>query len=149
MDWTEGFNPYQIYMPTGSHSFPCSESSLSLSAMSTPMQSPNFPPGFSLGDANLDKKKNRRYKTPSPQLLRRRRSAANERERKRMNTLNVAYDKLRTVLPVLDTGKKLSKFETLQLAQKYIECLAGILKDQPTEQTKKSSKCVFKPEPHC
>ena len=40
------------------------------------------------------KRRNRRYKTPSPQLLRMRRSAANERERRRMDTLNNAYEKV-------------------------------------------------------
>lgn len=36
----------------------------------------------------------RRYKTPSPKLLRSRREAANARERKRMNSLNFAFDKV-------------------------------------------------------
>uniref|UniRef100_A0A1I7V6Z1 BHLH domain-containing protein n=1 Tax=Loa loa TaxID=7209 RepID=A0A1I7V6Z1_LOALO len=69
----------------------------------------------------------RRYKTPSPQLLRMRRQAANARERKRMNNLNDAFDRLRTVLPSVGTGRRLSKFETLQMAQQYIDCLAELL----------------------
>uniref|UniRef100_A0A0R3RRV8 BHLH domain-containing protein n=1 Tax=Elaeophora elaphi TaxID=1147741 RepID=A0A0R3RRV8_9BILA len=69
----------------------------------------------------------RRYKTPSPQLLRMRRQAANARERRRMNNLNDAFDKLRTVLPSVGTGRRLSKFETLQMAQQYIDCLAELL----------------------
>ncbi|VDN42799.1 unnamed protein product [Gongylonema pulchrum] len=36
----------------------------------------------------------RRYKTPSPQLLRMRRQAANARERRRMNNLNDAFDRV-------------------------------------------------------
>lgn len=36
----------------------------------------------------------RRYKTPSPQLLRVRREAANARERRRMNHLNVAFEQV-------------------------------------------------------
>lgn len=36
----------------------------------------------------------RRYKTPSPQLLRCRREQANARERKRMNSLNTAFDQV-------------------------------------------------------
>nr|AAA67360.1 LIN-32 [Caenorhabditis elegans]prf//2102353A transcription factor LIN-32 [Caenorhabditis elegans] len=67
-----------------------------------------------------------------------RRSAANERERRRMNTLNVAYDELREVLPEIDSGKKLSKFETLQMAQKYIECLSQILKQDSKNENLKS-----------
>lgn len=73
---------------------------------------------------------NRRYKTPSPQLLRLRRKAANARERKRMNSLNVAYDRLRNVLPALDAGRKLSKYETLQMAQAYINSLRTLLTEE-------------------
>lgn len=36
----------------------------------------------------------RRYKTPSPQILRFRREQANARERKRMNSLNSAFDEV-------------------------------------------------------
>ncbi|KAI1716353.1 helix-loop-helix DNA-binding domain-containing protein [Ditylenchus destructor] len=69
----------------------------------------------------------RRYKTPSPQLLRIRREAANARERRRMNSLNVAFEQLRTVLPEMDNGRRLSKYETLQMAQRYIDCLNELL----------------------
>ncbi|VDM80833.1 unnamed protein product [Strongylus vulgaris] len=64
-----------------------------------------------------------------------RRSAANERERRRMNTLNVAYDKLRTVLPEMDSGRRLSKYETLQMAQQYIACLMEILGEGSPKQS--------------
>ncbi|CAD5228987.1 unnamed protein product [Bursaphelenchus okinawaensis] len=69
----------------------------------------------------------RRYKTPSPQLLRSRREAANARERRRMNHLNDAFEELRNVLPPLEQGRRLSKFETLQMAQAYIEQLVYLL----------------------
>uniref|UniRef100_A0A914PY84 BHLH domain-containing protein n=1 Tax=Panagrolaimus davidi TaxID=227884 RepID=A0A914PY84_9BILA len=69
----------------------------------------------------------RRYKTPSPQILRVRREMANARERRRMNNLNTAYDMLRQVLPDLDEGRRLSKMETLQMAQIYIENLADLI----------------------
>uniref|UniRef100_A0A0N5BNE0 BHLH domain-containing protein n=1 Tax=Strongyloides papillosus TaxID=174720 RepID=A0A0N5BNE0_STREA len=69
----------------------------------------------------------RRYKTPSPQILRHRRQAANARERRRMNNLNTAFEKLRTVLPEMDSGRRLSKYETLQMAQHYIYCLIELL----------------------
>uniref|UniRef100_A0AAV2LIW5 BHLH domain-containing protein n=1 Tax=Knipowitschia caucasica TaxID=637954 RepID=A0AAV2LIW5_KNICA len=51
---------------------------------------------------------------------RRRRLAANARERRRMLGLNVAFDRLRSVIPQLRSQKKLSKSETLQMAQIYI-----------------------------
>ncbi|VDO80535.1 unnamed protein product [Heligmosomoides polygyrus] len=82
--------------------------------------------------------KARRYQPPPPQLLRIRRSAANERERRRMNTLNVAYDKLRTVLPEMDSGRRLSKYETLQMAQQYIACLKEILGDNDDSDEKQT-----------
>jgi len=53
----------------------------------------------------------------------RRRLAANARERRRMNGLNEAFDRLRGVVPAADDERKLSKFETLQMAQTYIMAL--------------------------
>ncbi|XP_025158318.1 protein Fer3 isoform X2 [Harpegnathos saltator] len=64
---------------------------------------------------------------PSPTVLKRRRLAANARERRRMNGLNDAFDKLREVVPNLGTDHKLSKFETLQMAQSYIAALCDLL----------------------
>ena len=57
---------------------------------------------------------------PSPTVLRKRRVAANARERRRMNGLNDAFERLREVIPSLGSDHKLSKFETLQMAQTYI-----------------------------
>ena len=56
----------------------------------------------------------RRFRPPSPAVLRRRRVAANARERRRMNGLNDAFERLREVIPNLRSDHKLSKFETLQ-----------------------------------
>lgn len=59
---------------------------------------------------------------------RRRRLAANARERRRMNGLNEAFDRLRGVVPAAaDDERKLSKFETLQMAQTYIVALHDLL----------------------
>jgi len=58
---------------------------------------------------------------------RKRRMAANERERRRMNSLNTAFDRLREVVPSLSGERKLSKYETLQMAQTYINALLEIL----------------------
>ncbi|XP_011500142.1 PREDICTED: neurogenic differentiation factor 1 [Ceratosolen solmsi marchali] len=76
-------------------------------------------------------RKNRRRSRdvpPSPSVLKRRRLAANARERRRMNGLNDAFDKLREVVPSLGADHKLSKFETLQMAQTYITALCDLLK---------------------
>ncbi|XP_035257027.1 protein atonal homolog 7 [Anguilla anguilla] len=59
----------------------------------------------------------------------RRRTAANARERKRMQGLNTAFDRLRKVVPQWSQDKKLSKYETLQMALSYIMALNRILID--------------------
>lgn len=63
-----------------------------------------------------------------PDVMKKRRLAANARERRRMNNLNDAYEKLRDVLPSFGPDKKLSKFETLQMAQTYMQELQELLK---------------------
>ena len=57
-------------------------------------------------------------------ILKKRRLAANARERRRMMSLNVAFDNLRAVVP---SHGKMSKYDTLQLAQAYISKLQEIL----------------------
>ena len=52
---------------------------------------------------------------------------ANERERKRMHGLNMAFESLRQVLPSLGSNKQFSKYETLQMAKSYIAALRDIL----------------------
>jgi len=59
--------------------------------------------------------------------MKKRRLAANARERRRMESLNVAFDKLRTVLPSIGKDQQLSKYETLQMAQSYINALCDLL----------------------
>lgn len=58
---------------------------------------------------------------------RKKRLAANARERKRMQNLNEAFDRLREYLPKLSNDQKLSKHETLQMAQTYITELYELL----------------------
>lgn len=66
---------------------------------------------------------------------RHRRVAANARERRRMHGLNKAFDELRSVIPSLENERKLSKYDTLQMAQIYItelsELLAGVVHQEP------------------
>uniref|UniRef100_A0A1B0CBZ3 BHLH domain-containing protein n=1 Tax=Lutzomyia longipalpis TaxID=7200 RepID=A0A1B0CBZ3_LUTLO len=71
--------------------------------------------------------KKRRGKQVSPVVKRKRRLAANARERKRMRTLNSAFDRLRQYLPSLGNDRQLSKHETLQMAQTYITALWELL----------------------
>lgn len=67
-------------------------------------------------------------KVISPMVWKKRRLAANARERKRMENLNDAFDRLRQYLPKLENNQKLSKHETLQMAQTYITELDQLLK---------------------
>ena len=60
----------------------------------------------------------------------RRRSAANARERKRMMGLNVAFDHLRRVVPPMESDRKLSKYDTIQMAQTYISALMALLEPE-------------------
>lgn len=63
----------------------------------------------------------------TPDVMKKRRLAANARERRRMNSLNDAYEKLRAVLPNFGPDKKFSKQETLQMAHTYMDQLIEIL----------------------
>ncbi|KAG5675276.1 hypothetical protein PVAND_005190 [Polypedilum vanderplanki] len=72
---------------------------------------------------------------PSPTVLKKRRLAANARERRRMSGLNSAFDRLREVVPKLDADYKLSKFETLQMAQTYIIAMCELLEKGTVESS--------------
>ena len=78
------------------------------------------------GNAKSNKRARREKMLPFEIRVKRRR-AANARERKRMNGLNDAFEKLRDHVPNLGNDRKLSKFETLQMAQTYINALRDIL----------------------
>merc|ERR1719319_1806364 len=64
-----------------------------------------------------------------------RRRAANARERKRMDGLNGAFERLRDHIPEFGGDKKLSKIETLQMARSYITALNILLQqsDNPNQ----------------
>ena len=64
----------------------------------------------------------------SKETVVKRRKAANARERKRMDGLNTAFERLREHIPEFGGDKKLSKIETLQIAKAYITALNVLLK---------------------
>ena len=82
------------------------------------------------GEKKLSKWKLKQSKL-TPQGVAKRRKAANQRERKRMNGLNDAFERLREHVPMLANNsngeKKLSKMDTLQMANIYIRHLAHLL----------------------
>ncbi|XP_061886378.1 fer3-like protein [Entelurus aequoreus] len=57
------------------------------------------------------------------------RQAANVRERKRMFSLNEAFDALRKKVPTFAYEKRLSRIETLRLAMVYIAFMEDLLED--------------------
>uniref|UniRef100_A0A1I7ZE74 BHLH domain-containing protein n=1 Tax=Steinernema glaseri TaxID=37863 RepID=A0A1I7ZE74_9BILA len=115
--------------PMDFQQFYCSTSS----GQGTQGASPTTSEEYHDDDAKAGKGGARRYKTPSPQILRLRRQAANARERKRMNMLNTAFDTLRDHIPEIDKGRRLSKMETLLMAHYYIQELVSLLETDKTE----------------
>lgn len=55
------------------------------------------------------------------------RTAANKRERRRMYSLNNAFDSLRERIPTFSYEKKLSRIETLKLAMTYISFMSDLV----------------------
>jgi transcription factor 1a len=78
----------------------------------------------------------------------RQRSAANMRERKRMRTINDAFDGLRLRIPDAREDKKISKVDTLRMAISYINRLSDLLKacDSQDEQHPTSAASTRTPD---
>lgn len=76
---------------------------------------------------NQATKRQRKPKVVPVVIKKKRRLAANARERRRMQSLNDAFDKLRNHLPSLGDDRQFSKHETLQMAQSYISALCDLL----------------------
>ncbi|KAK6102167.1 Helix-loop-helix DNA-binding domain family protein [Brugia pahangi] len=74
------------------------------------------------------------------------RKAANERERKRMYSINEAFDKLRHLLPWLSHDRKMSKASTLREAIRYIKQLSQLLNGEPSNPENTSYKVTVKSE---
>lgn len=66
-------------------------------------------------------------KFKNPQLAQQQRRQANMRERRRMKSINHAFDGLRQKIPTLPYEKKLSKVDTLKLAINYIQFLQELI----------------------
>ena len=84
-----------------------------------------------------DKYRRRKYSGQRKPYLR---HAANMRERKRMQSINDAFEGLRSHIPTLPYEKRLSKVDTLRLAIGYISFLAEMLNcDSKTEDSLRAS----------
>ena len=129
------------YMPSDSDLTPLTTPDTPLSSHLTDRTRFIFPPDekqLSELCANSDDYKIQRHRQkyssrrrnsalPTKDVLLKRRLAANARERRRMESLNVAFDHLRSVIPAISDNQKLSKYETLQMAQSYIGALQDLL----------------------
>ncbi|XP_003743070.1 basic helix-loop-helix transcription factor amos-like [Galendromus occidentalis] len=88
---------------------------------------PNTSPGASSPIKKKQMLVMKNFQPGSAPVVKKRRLAANARERRRMHGLNVAFDRLREVVPGISSDRKLSKYETLQMAQSYINALSELL----------------------
>ena len=76
-----------------------------------------------------EEKSNRHSGGPKPVKKAQQRRAANMRERRRMKSINDAFDKLRTCFPsTVTTERRLSKVDTLRLAIQYIDHLGNLVR---------------------
>ncbi|XP_055058031.1 pancreas transcription factor 1 subunit alpha [Misgurnus anguillicaudatus] len=112
------------YCDVGNFSFSSSSSTFSYGcADSTSELSPHR------GDGSLLKRRRRMRSEVEMQQLR---QAANVRERRRMQSINDAFEGLRSHIPTLPYEKRLSKVDTLRLAIGYINFLAELVQsDMP------------------
>ncbi|KAK7877244.1 hypothetical protein WMY93_032045 [Mugilogobius chulae] len=78
-------------------------------------------------DSSLDSCTRRARRAPPQQPYKVQRHAANIRERKRMLSINSAFEELRGHVPTFPYEKRLSKIDTLRLAIAYIALLREIL----------------------
>ena len=83
-------------------------------------------------------KRSMREKMLPTEIRVKRRRAANARERKRVNKITDAFERLREHVPNLIKDRKLSKFETLQMAMAYIDALDKGLRLKGSELEKET-----------
>jgi transcription factor 1a len=90
-----------------------------------------------MSDQENSGRSSRRRRRRCPQQQIQQRQAANMRERKRMQSINDAFEGLRAHIPTLPYEKRLSKVDTLKLAIGYINFLADLSKkDGGTEKSR-------------
>ncbi|XP_015681508.1 pancreas transcription factor 1 subunit alpha-like [Protobothrops mucrosquamatus] len=84
-----------------------------------------------------------RRRVRSEAKLQQLRQAANVRERRRMQSINNAFEGLRSHIPTLPYEKRLSKVDTLRLAIGYINFLSELVQsDLPLRSAGRKSPCL-------
>ncbi|KAJ8012041.1 hypothetical protein DPEC_G00064570 [Dallia pectoralis] len=126
------------YCDIGNLSFSSSSSTFSYECTdSTSELSPRME-----GDGPMLKRRRRMRSDVEMQQLR---QAANVRERRRMQSINDAFEGLRSHIPTLPYEKRLSKVDTLRLAIGYINFLAELVQsDMPIRNS--SSDALIQPK---
>jgi len=92
----------------------------------TPVTSPLYDDHDLMRKASFESDLKRKVKRSEPSYTRTR-SAANQRERRRMQCINEAFEGLRSHIPTLPYEKRLSKVDTLRLAICYINFLTELV----------------------
>ncbi|KAK6618634.1 hypothetical protein RUM43_013025 [Polyplax serrata] len=102
----------------------------------------------SAGGSNRRVRHRRRTKCLQQQVQQR--QAANLRERKRMQSINDAFEGLRAHIPTLPYEKRLSKVDTLKLAIGYINFLSELVRNDKSGEnglSLKTGNCNHREEP--
>uniref|UniRef100_A0A1B0FGX7 BHLH domain-containing protein n=1 Tax=Glossina morsitans morsitans TaxID=37546 RepID=A0A1B0FGX7_GLOMM len=103
---------------------------------------------------NSDQENNEKTRSHKPRRLKcasqvaQQRQAANLRERRRMQSINEAFEGLRSHIPTLPYEKRLSKVDTLKLAISYITFLSEMVKkDKNDNETGLTVQRNYQKEP--
>lgn len=121
-------------------SSPSSSSSSSLSSSSSPASSRLHPPVNDVRSSCVYLQTIERRAPVVEARRKRRRLAANARERKRMNGLNAAFHALRCKVTNFNGDSSLSKHDTLLMAVNYISVLRSMLEETDSESSE-SMRC--------
>ncbi|XP_075067328.1 pancreas transcription factor 1 subunit alpha [Mixophyes fleayi] len=126
----------------------CDPGNFSFSSSSSggfPYDSGDLSPGMKGGSSAAKRRRRIRSDTEMQQL----RQAANVRERRRMQSINDAFEGLRSHIPTLPYEKRLSKVDTLRLAIGYINFLSELvqsdlpLRNPNTESSLQPKKVII------
>ena len=73
-------------------------------------------------------RRNGNSKTTVSDLIKRKRLRANDRERRRIQSINVAMNALKKAIPITQSKQKITKLKLLNIAQDYIRALSEALR---------------------
>lgn len=96
-------------------------------------------------DEDTGSKKKQRRKKRNLTGVSKQRRAANERERRRLNIINLAFKDLKSILPLYPGEENISKIEIVRLATKTIKYLSDILKNDITDDDTSSASLIKSP----